>query len=48
VVQNEYTSDFTIAGGKTPAAKTTSDFPMNEKSAISGTNELPKVESYAR
>jgi len=48
VVQNEYKSDFTIAGGKTPAAKTTSDFPMNNKSAISGTNELPKVESSAR
>jgi hypothetical protein len=45
VVQNEYKSDFTIAGGKTPAAKTSSDYPIQEKSPISGTNELlaPRV-----
>jgi hypothetical protein len=48
VVQNEYKSDFTIAGGKTPAAKTTSDFPMNDNSAISGTNKLPEIKSFAR
>jgi hypothetical protein len=48
VVQNEYKSDFTIAGGKTPAAKTSSDYPIQEKSPISGTNELPEVTSTAR
>ena len=48
VVQNEYKSDFTIAGGKTPAAKTTSDFPMNNESPMSKQNEIPKVKSFAR
>ena len=41
VVQNEYKSDFTIAGGKTPAAKTTSDYPEQPKSPIGGTNKIP-------
>jgi hypothetical protein len=48
VVQNEYKSDFTIAGGKTPAAKTTSDFPMNNESPMSKQNEIPEVKSFAR
>jgi len=41
VVKNEYRSDFTIAGGKTPAAKTTSDYPEQPKSPIGGTNKIP-------
>ena len=41
VVQNEYKSDYTIAGGNTPKAKTTSDYPEQTKSPIGGTNEIP-------
>ena len=41
VVQNEYKSDFTIAGGATPKAKTTSDYPTQDKSPIRGTNKIP-------
>jgi hypothetical protein len=35
VLKNAYRSDFTVAGGKTPAAKTTNDLPMGNKSPIS-------------
>ena len=35
VLKNSYRSDFTIAGGKTPAAKTTTDLPMGIKSPLS-------------
>jgi len=31
VLKNAYRSDFTIAGGKTPAAKTTNDIPQGNK-----------------
>jgi len=41
VVKNEYRSDFTVAGGKTPKAKTTSDYPEQTKSPITGTNKIP-------
>ena len=41
VVQNEYKSDYTIAGGATPKAKTTSDYPEQTKSPIGGTNKIP-------
>lgn len=41
VVKNEYKSDFTIAGGNTPKAKTTSDYPEQTKSPIGGTNKIP-------
>jgi len=41
VVKNEYKSDFTIAGGTTPKAKTTSDYPMNNDSPMSKQNKIP-------
>ena len=34
VLQNAYRSDFTIAGGKTPPAKTTNELPMGDKSPM--------------
>jgi hypothetical protein len=49
VVKNAYKSDFTVAGGKTPPAVTSNDFPMGQKSPV-GTNQnrLPKPKSSAR
>lgn len=35
VLKNAYRTDFTVAGGKTPAAKTTNDLPQGTKSPIS-------------
>jgi len=34
VLKNAYKSDFTVAGGKTPPAKTTNDLPMGDKSPM--------------
>ena len=34
VLQNEYKSEFTVAGGKTPKAVTTDDFPMGDESPM--------------
>ena len=48
VVKNAYKSSFTVAGGKTPPAVTTDDFPMGQKSPIGGTNRIPAVHSNAR
>jgi hypothetical protein len=48
VLKNAYRSDFTVAGGKTPPAVTTNDFPMGSKSPIGGTNRLPTPQSSAR
>jgi hypothetical protein len=49
VVKNAYKSDFTVAGGKTPPAVTSNEFPMGNKSAIGTTkNKLPVVQSNAR
>ena len=48
VVKNAYKSSFTVAGGKTPPAVTTDDFPMGDKSPIGGTNRIPAVHSNAR
>ena len=48
VVKNAYKSSFTVAGGKTPPAVTTDDFPMGQKSPIGGTNKKPAVHSAAR
>lgn len=49
VLKNAYRSDFTVAGGKTPKATTSNDFPMGTKSPV-GThqNALPKPKSFAR
>lgn len=48
VLKNAYRSDFTVAGGKTPPAVTTNDFPMGVKSPIGGTNRIPTPKSSAR
>ncbi len=48
VVKNAYKSSFTVAGGKTPPAVTTNDFPMGDKSPIGGKNKIPAVHSSAR
>jgi hypothetical protein len=48
VLQNEYRSDFTVAGGKTQKAKTSNDYPQGTKGPVSGTNKLPTINSFAR
>ena len=49
VVKNAYKSDFTVAGGKTPPAVTSNEFPMGDKSPMGTTkNRLPAVRSNAR
>tara|TARA_R100001224_G_scaffold112333_1_gene94537 strand:- start:18 stop:686 length:669 start_codon:yes stop_codon:yes gene_type:complete len=45
IVGNEYKSDFTIAGGKTPPAKFTTDFPNSVESPIMGTNKIPVIKA---
>jgi len=45
VIGNEYSSDFTIAGGKTPPAKFTTDTPNSVDSPIMGTNKIPVVKA---
>jgi hypothetical protein len=45
IVGNEYKSDFTIAGGKTPPAKFNTDTPSSIKSPIMGTNKIPVVKA---
>lgn len=45
VIGNEYSSDFTIAGGNTPPAKFNTDSPVGEKSPIMGQNKIPVVKS---
>lgn len=42
VLQNAYRSEFTVAGGKTPAAKTTNDLPQGEKSPFANIKRPPK------
>jgi hypothetical protein len=42
VLKNAYRSDFTVAGGKTPAAKTTNDIPTGNKSPMSKITRPPK------
>lgn len=48
VLQNQYRTNFKVAGGKTPRAQTTNELPMGDKSPIGGKNKLPKVTSNAR
>lgn len=48
VLQNQYRSDFTVAGGKTPAAKTTNDLPQGVKSPISNIKRPPKPATGAQ
>ena len=42
VLKNQYRSDFTVAGGRTPPAKTTNDLPQGEKSPFSRIKRQPK------
>ncbi len=48
VLQNQYRSDFTVAGGKTPAAKTTNDLPQGVKSPITNIKRPPKPATVAQ
>ena len=48
VLKNAYRSDFTVAGGKTPAAKTTNDLPMGTKSPMSNIKRQPKPATGAQ
>ena len=42
VLKNTYRSDFTVAGGKTPPARTTNDLPMGNKSPMTKVSRPPK------
>jgi hypothetical protein len=42
VLKNAYRSDFTVAGGKTPAAKTTNDLPMGTASPMTKIHRKPR------
>ena len=42
VLKNTYRSDFTVAGGKTPPARTTNDLPMGDKSPMTKVLRPPK------
>ena len=42
VLKNTYRSDFTVAGGKTPPAKTTNDLPMGNNSPMTKMHRKPK------
>jgi pyruvate/2-oxoglutarate dehydrogenase complex dihydrolipoamide acyltransferase (E2) component len=42
VLKNSYRSEFTVAGGKTPPAKTTNDLPMGDKSPMTNVKRPPR------
>ena len=42
VLKNAYRSDFTVAGGKTPPAKTTNDLPMGNSSPMTKVKRPPR------
>lgn len=48
VLQNQYRSDFTVAGGKTAPAKTTNELPQGVKSPISNIKRPPKPATGAQ
>ena len=48
VLKNAYRSDFTVAGGKTPAAKTTNDLPMGTKSPFATIKRPPRPATGAQ
>lgn len=48
VLKNAYRSDFTVAGGKTPAAKTTNDLPMGTNSPFANIKRPPKPATGAQ
>ena len=42
VLKNAYKTNFTVAGGKTPPAKTTNELPMGNKSPMTNIKRQPK------
>ena len=42
VLKNEYRSDFTVAGGKTPPARTTNDIPQQDTSPFANIKRPPR------
>jgi hypothetical protein len=42
VLNNTYRSDFTVAGGKTPPAKSTNDLPMGHTSPLTKVKRPPR------
>lgn len=48
VLKNAYRSDFTVAGGKTPAAKTTNDLPQGVKSPMTNIKRPAKPATGAK
>jgi pyruvate/2-oxoglutarate dehydrogenase complex dihydrolipoamide acyltransferase (E2) component len=42
VLKNTYRSNFTVAGGKTPPAKTTNDLPMGDDSPMTHAEKRPR------
>ena len=47
VLQNAYRSDFTVAGGKTPPAKTTNDIEQDTKSPMTDIKRMPRPATFA-
>jgi hypothetical protein len=48
VLKNAYRSDFTVAGGKTPAAKTSNDLPQGTRSPMTNIKRPPKPATGAQ
>jgi hypothetical protein len=48
VLKNQYRTDFTVAGGKTPPAKTTNDLPMGSQSPMSRINRPARPATGAK
>jgi hypothetical protein len=46
VLQNAYRSDFTVAGGKTPPAKTTNDIKQDTKSPMTDIKRMPRPATF--
>ena len=46
VLQNAYRSDFTVAGGKTPPAKTTNDIKQGVKSPMTDIKRTPRPATF--
>jgi hypothetical protein len=48
VLKNAYRSNFTVAGGKTPPAKTSNDLPMGTTSPMTNIKRQPKPATGAK
>ena len=48
VLKNAYKSDFAVAGGKTPPAKTTNELPQGDRSPFSNIKRQPKPPTGAQ